>query len=44
MTLARLTVRLGLRRSGTDLFTPGGYRVDDVNLTALFGRQLVKAK
>lgn len=34
----------GLRRSGTDLFMPDGYRVDEVNLTAGFGRQLAKAK
>lgn len=44
MTLTRLTVHMGLRRSGTDLFTPGGYRVGDVNLTAPFGRQPAKAK
>lgn len=33
-------------QSGTDLFTPNDYRANDirqVNLTAVFGRQLAKA-
>lgn len=44
---ARLTVRLGLCRSGTDLFMPGEYPATDilqVNLTAAIRRQLAKAK
>ena len=44
MTIARLTGRLGLCRSGTDLFMPGDYRINEVNLTAAIRRQLAKAK
>ncbi|MGB3448793.1 MAG: hypothetical protein WBA48_19080 [Xanthobacteraceae bacterium] len=43
MTIARA----GLRRSGTDLFTPGLYPADDslhVGLSAALKRQLAKAK
>lgn len=44
MTIPCLTVRWGLRRSGTDLFTPDDYRINEVNLTAAIRRQLAKAK
>ncbi|MGB3041815.1 MAG: hypothetical protein WBF99_15510 [Xanthobacteraceae bacterium] len=40
MTIARA----GLCRSGTDLFTPDGYPANEVNFTAVFGRQLAKVK
>jgi len=44
MTIAYLTVRLGLCRSGTDLFTLDDYRINEVNLTVAIRRQLAKAK